>query len=260
METIAKLFELQIDEMPTGVVLRLNDEQCRLRICKVPKQFVLNADGTVREFIDITYPTPIKGNYNIEALKGDIANLMLDISATIVKYLEENGNPDIKVTPLLTYIMRKGTDLANATEENLTNPDNSRQKLRDELIDFFISLHEDGYIDPFEDSDELEPEAEKYVDHYLNNPARKPSIGAFHMSTIPAFKSLFKPFNDGGCEFIYGSPPRDEQCTKPAAYEIKSSIKGKSTGNRYLVCEKHRDELYNYIKGLDPDATIEPIS
>lgn len=91
-------------------------------------------------------------------------------------------------------------------------------------------------------------------------PARAFPLGSQHMSNLPFFQSAFKPFKDNGCEFIYGSPPRDEQCTKPPAYEIKSTaIKGRSTDGRYLVCEKHRDELYNYVKGLDPDATIEKL-
>jgi len=60
METKIDTFELQIDEKPNGIVIRLNDSQgkCVLRICKIPKKLVyLGAE--IREFIDITYPLKI---------------------------------------------------------------------------------------------------------------------------------------------------------------------------------------------------------
>ena len=57
MESINKEFELQIDDKPNGVVIRLNDEsRCILRICGIPKELVYDEQGNQREFIDITYP------------------------------------------------------------------------------------------------------------------------------------------------------------------------------------------------------------
>lgn len=60
MESDIKLFELQIDEKPNGMVIRLNDDQgkCVLRICGIPKKLVYKG-AEIREFIDITYPTKI---------------------------------------------------------------------------------------------------------------------------------------------------------------------------------------------------------
>ena len=56
MENIFKEFELQIDEKPNGIVIRLNDEKgCVLRICGLPKKLVYNG-AELKEFIDITYP------------------------------------------------------------------------------------------------------------------------------------------------------------------------------------------------------------
>ena len=57
MESIIDTFEIQIDEKPNGVVIRLNDEkQCVIRICRIPRELVFDKDGERREFIDITYP------------------------------------------------------------------------------------------------------------------------------------------------------------------------------------------------------------
>ena len=57
MESIFKNYELQIDEKPSGVVIRLNDDtgKCVLRICRVPKILVYSGEE-IKEFIDITYP------------------------------------------------------------------------------------------------------------------------------------------------------------------------------------------------------------
>jgi hypothetical protein len=56
MEQIIKKFELQIDETPGGVVIRLNDEnRCVLRICRIPKKLVYQKNE-IKDFIDITYP------------------------------------------------------------------------------------------------------------------------------------------------------------------------------------------------------------
>lgn len=56
METIFKEFELQIDLKINGAVIRLNDEKgCAVRICGIPKELVFNPDGTIKEFIDITF-------------------------------------------------------------------------------------------------------------------------------------------------------------------------------------------------------------
>ena len=49
-------FELQIDSKPNGAVIRLNSEKgCVLRICGIPEEMVFDAEGNVREFIDISY-------------------------------------------------------------------------------------------------------------------------------------------------------------------------------------------------------------
>lgn len=56
MESITKHFELQIDEKPSGVTIRLNNDKCVLRISGVPKELVYEPDGSVKEFIDIAYP------------------------------------------------------------------------------------------------------------------------------------------------------------------------------------------------------------
>jgi hypothetical protein len=54
METISKIFELQVDEKPNGAVIRLNDEVgCLLRICAIPPEMVFFPDGTLRDTIDI---------------------------------------------------------------------------------------------------------------------------------------------------------------------------------------------------------------
>ena len=56
METVTKNFELQIDEKPNGVVIRLNDGfKCVLRICGIPKNIVFDGKK-IKEFIDITIP------------------------------------------------------------------------------------------------------------------------------------------------------------------------------------------------------------
>lgn len=61
METIFKEFELQVDTKPNGAVIRLNDEKgCVLRICGVPMEMVFEPDGSVKEFIDITFPRNIQ--------------------------------------------------------------------------------------------------------------------------------------------------------------------------------------------------------
>ena len=57
METVTKIFELQIDEKPNGMVVRLNDEKgCILRICGIPKELLCKPNGEIKENIDITYP------------------------------------------------------------------------------------------------------------------------------------------------------------------------------------------------------------
>lgn len=127
------------------------------------------------------------------------------------------------------------------------------------IISYFRAHHPDGNPTPL--TTRIQEKGiilANLVEKSFAKPAPYP-LGSLHMSTISEFKPLFKPFKDGGCEFIYGSPPRDEQCTKPAAYEIKSSLVGNSTGGRYLVCEQHKDELFKYIKGLDEEAAIEPL-
>jgi hypothetical protein len=57
MQTFEHYFEMQVDEMPNGAVIRVNDARgCRIRICGVPRELVFNEQGEVRTFIDITYP------------------------------------------------------------------------------------------------------------------------------------------------------------------------------------------------------------
>src|SRR5208283_5194528 len=52
-----KKVELQIDEKPQGIDIRLNTaEKCVLRICGLPKNLIYNVDGSCKEFIDICYP------------------------------------------------------------------------------------------------------------------------------------------------------------------------------------------------------------
>lgn len=56
METIVKEFELQIDEKPNGIVIRLNDETgCMLRICGVPRDMVFEPNGDRKPYIDLTW-------------------------------------------------------------------------------------------------------------------------------------------------------------------------------------------------------------
>lgn len=63
MEATFKEFELQIDEKSNGAVIRLNDENgCKLRICAIPKEMVYNSDGSIKEFIDITFSKPCQSN------------------------------------------------------------------------------------------------------------------------------------------------------------------------------------------------------
>jgi len=70
METFSGIFEFQIDEKPNGMVLRLNNEKgiCALRICKIPKELVINQDGSIREFIDIEYPSGVVNTLHINKL------------------------------------------------------------------------------------------------------------------------------------------------------------------------------------------------
>jgi hypothetical protein len=57
MESTIKRYEVQVDDKPSGVVLRVNDKnQCILRICKIPRNLVFESDGKVKDFIDIEYP------------------------------------------------------------------------------------------------------------------------------------------------------------------------------------------------------------
>lgn len=57
MESLFKTYEVQVDEKPSGVVIRINDEnRCILRICRIPRDLVFDPDGKVKDFVDITYP------------------------------------------------------------------------------------------------------------------------------------------------------------------------------------------------------------
>jgi len=54
MKSVIGEFELQIDEKPSGGVIRLNDDKgCILRICQIPKDL---GDGV--DFIDVVYREP----------------------------------------------------------------------------------------------------------------------------------------------------------------------------------------------------------
>lgn len=57
MESTIKTYEVQVDEKPNGMVIRINDEMgIVLRICGIPKELVLEPNGEVKKYIDITYP------------------------------------------------------------------------------------------------------------------------------------------------------------------------------------------------------------
>jgi hypothetical protein len=57
MRQETKTFELQIDLKPNGAVIRLNGENgCILRICGIPLKMVVDSNGEIKEYIDITYP------------------------------------------------------------------------------------------------------------------------------------------------------------------------------------------------------------
>lgn len=57
MQTFEERFEIQVDEKPTGAVIRINDVRgCRIRICSIPKELVFDEKSEVKSFIDIIYP------------------------------------------------------------------------------------------------------------------------------------------------------------------------------------------------------------
>jgi len=57
MISTIKKYEVQVDDKPSGVVLRVNDaNRCVLRICRIPRKLVFDENDNLREFIDITYP------------------------------------------------------------------------------------------------------------------------------------------------------------------------------------------------------------
>jgi len=56
MITVIKECEIQIDEQPSGVIIRINGaEGCLLRICRIPKELIYDEQGNIKEFIDIRY-------------------------------------------------------------------------------------------------------------------------------------------------------------------------------------------------------------
>lgn len=61
METITGTFEMQIDEKPTGMVIRLNsDNGCFLRISGLPREMVyekVDDVDKIKDFIDIAVKT-----------------------------------------------------------------------------------------------------------------------------------------------------------------------------------------------------------
>ena len=60
METITKTFELQVDKLPLGYTVRLNDENgCVLRICQIPAEVIEKG-----ELIDVIYPKKTKYDYH----------------------------------------------------------------------------------------------------------------------------------------------------------------------------------------------------
>ena len=66
-------------------------------------------DSSANNTVNNTTTVP----YNAPMLRGDIAIYTQDIVTTIIKYLKENGHPDVNVTPLVTIILTKGTEFAN---------------------------------------------------------------------------------------------------------------------------------------------------
>ena len=57
MKSLFNEFEIQFDEKPTGVVLRINNEKgCLLRICKIPKDLIFDSNNEIKEQIDFEYP------------------------------------------------------------------------------------------------------------------------------------------------------------------------------------------------------------
>lgn len=69
MITTINTYEIQIDEKPNGMVIRVNDENhCVLRICGIPKELVFDTDGNPRDFIDITYPKNIFSGNLVETM------------------------------------------------------------------------------------------------------------------------------------------------------------------------------------------------
>jgi len=51
------VIEIQFDDKPQGVTIRVNTQVgCIFRICQVPRELVINPDGSTKEFVDIAYP------------------------------------------------------------------------------------------------------------------------------------------------------------------------------------------------------------
>jgi hypothetical protein len=77
-----EMYELQFDDKPNGVTIRLNDSvRCVLRICGVPREMVYDGDR-VREWVDITYP-PVK--------KPGRFNNVLEAAMAAMKTLKNDG-------------------------------------------------------------------------------------------------------------------------------------------------------------------------
>jgi len=85
MKSLTEIFELQIDDKPNGVVIRLNDDRrCLLRICGIPKSLIYDDKNRLKEFIDITYQNPaikdipiknIIGTKRLNEIRKDFINL-----------------------------------------------------------------------------------------------------------------------------------------------------------------------------------------
>jgi len=74
METTIGTFELQIDEKPNGITIRLNNEEkCVLRICGIPKKVVF-CGAEIKDYIDITYPSKVTESLSKPLTFGEISN------------------------------------------------------------------------------------------------------------------------------------------------------------------------------------------
>jgi hypothetical protein len=108
------------DALPQGISLKVDEEV---------HDGYDTATLTINDEIQLTAYTP-------ENLRGDIAIFTQDIVNTIIKYvehLEENGNPDIRVTPLATAIMTKGIEFAKKYPKAESDIPSDKQEMLDAI-------------------------------------------------------------------------------------------------------------------------------